>query len=215
VPVSTRVLRFEAVSGLSACRGALLAMMVGLTCLACGGAAVAVEEPPFEVLVSDPPFELRRYPGFVVAETLVEGDFDGASRSGFRRVAAFIFGGNTAADGSSRKIAMTAPVTVVPEGPAWKLHFVMPPGSDLATLPRPTDPRVRLRAVPEHRAVAVRFSGWTTEAAISRETVRLRAWSEKRGLALAAPVQVARYNDPFTLPWRRRNEILIELAPGP
>jgi hypothetical protein len=35
----------------------------------------------------------------------------------------------------------------------------------------------------------------------------------QRNLKAASSPQVARYNDPFTLPWRRRNEILISVAP--
>jgi hypothetical protein len=31
------------------------------------------------------------------------------------------------------------------------------------------------------------------------------------GLLAAGQSQIARYNDPFTLPWNRRNEILIEV----
>ncbi|NCV88102.1 MAG: hypothetical protein EBW14_20075, partial [Oxalobacteraceae bacterium] len=46
------------------------------------GHAMAIEEPPFRVLQSEPPFEHRLYTGFVVAETDVVGDFDAASRSG-------------------------------------------------------------------------------------------------------------------------------------
>jgi hypothetical protein len=70
---------------------------------------MAIEEPPFRVLQSDPPFEHRLYTGFVVAETEVVGDFDAASRSGFRRVAGYIFGDNQAQSGGNRKIEMTAP----------------------------------------------------------------------------------------------------------
>jgi hypothetical protein len=173
---------------------------------------MAVEEPPFTLLRSDPPFEVREYASFVVAETVVEGGFDAASRSGFRRVAAFIFGENRAQDGQSRKIAMTAPVTVEPRGDAWRLHFVMPPGSDLASLPRPNDESVRLREVPAHRMAAVRFSGLTTEERIARHTRLLREWLAANGIGFVDAPQVARYNDPFTLPWNRRNEILIPLA---
>ena len=48
-----------------------------------GEAAMAIEEPRYTVLLSEPPFELRRYAGFTVAQTQINGDFDAASRSGF------------------------------------------------------------------------------------------------------------------------------------
>ena len=51
---------------------------------------MAVEEPRYTVLVSDPPFEVRRYAAFTVAQTQIQGDFDAASRSGFRRIASYI-----------------------------------------------------------------------------------------------------------------------------
>jgi hypothetical protein len=175
--------------------------------------AMAVQEPPYIVLKSDPPFELREYPGFVVAETLVEGGFDAASRMGFRRIARYIFGGNVSADGRSEKIAMTAPVTVEQDGDRWRLHFVMPQGSELSSLPEPTDPSVRLRVVPMHRMAAVRFSGLTTESSVSRHTRMLEEWLAGIGIAYEPNAQVARYNDPFTLPWNRRNEILLPVTP--
>ena len=126
--------------------------------------AMAVAEPPFTVKIADAPFELREYPGFIVAETWVEGDFDAAGRAGFRRIANYIFGDNIAAGGASAKIAMTAPVTMEPasekiamtapvamepEGTRWRMHFVMPANYTLATLPKPKDPRITLREVPE------------------------------------------------------------------
>ena len=197
----------------TAARALTAALLTFVLLLLAGSPVMAVEEPPFETVLSDPPFELRRYPGFVVAETLVEGGFDDASRTGFRRVAGYIFGGNRDARGQSQRIAMTAPVTVEPDAGRWRLHFVMPPGTVFDTLPRPEDERVRLRQVDEHRMVAVRFSGFTTDASMRRETQRLRDWAAGRGLTLTGEPQVARYNDPFTLPWRRRNEILIRVAP--
>ena len=75
---------------------------------------MAVEEPRYTVLVSEPPFEVRRYAAFTVAQTQISGDFDAASRNGFRRIASYIFGDNVQAEvGAQRKISMTAPVTAI------------------------------------------------------------------------------------------------------
>jgi hypothetical protein len=173
---------------------------------------MAVEEAPYRVLVSEPPFEQRHYPSFVVAETELPGDFDSASRTGFRRVGAYIFGENSSDAGSSRKIAMTAPVTVTPIPSGWRLHFVMPSQEKLETLPKPNNSQVAIRRIDDHEMVSVRFSGWATASAIKENTDRLTEWALSRKLTLVGTPQVARYNDPFTLPWRRRNEILIEIT---
>jgi hypothetical protein len=175
---------------------------------------MAVEEPRYTVLVSDPPFEVRRYAGFTVAQTQISGDFDAASSSGFRRIASYIFGDNLQAGlGAQRKISMTAPVTVVPEDQGWRVHFVMPSAENVQSLPQPLNPQIQLRTVPEHEVVAVRFGGFTTQASMHEQTERLRAWAQARQLKLSPTAQIARYDDPFTLPWNRRNEILIDLMP--
>lgn len=180
-----------------------------------GGTAMAIEEPRFEVLQQHPSgqMELRRYSGFVVAETEVQGGFDEASRTGFRRVAGYIFGSNQTSSGESQKIAMTAPVTVEPKPDGWRLHFVMPSQYRLDTLPTPKDGSVRLRTVEAHHMASIRFSGFTTQSAIAEKTAALQDWIGQMGWVKRGEPQVARYNDPFTLPWNRRNEILIPVAP--
>jgi hypothetical protein len=83
-----------------------------------GASAMATEEPKFELVSKHDHIELRRYPAFIVAETLVEGDMDAASGKGFRAIADYIFGNNVVVgstlDKASEKIAMTAPVTMEP-----------------------------------------------------------------------------------------------------
>ena len=195
-------------------RSVKVRVLVFFVCFFVLSPAMAIEEPAYRALKSDPPFEHRWYPGFVIAETQLTGDFDAASRTGFRRIAGYIFGDNQSSDGGSRKISMTAPVTVEPRQNGWRMHFVMPSDESLDSLPKPVHPDVNLRRIPEHAVAAVRFSGWTTESAIQEQTAKLRAWiAEQRLEAIGAP-QVARYNDPFTLPWRRRNEILIPVKPA-
>ena len=174
-----------------------------------------VTEPPYTLVKSEPPFELRDYGLLTVAETTLEGDFDIAGSLGFRRVAGYIFGKNQNVSGESEKISMTAPVTMEAHQQQWRLHFVMPQGWTLANLPKPSDSSVQLREMPPQRMASVRFSGLTTAASIQRHTQMLKDWLTQQQLAFEDKPQVARYNDPFTLPWNRRNEILMPVKAGP
>ena len=173
--------------------------------------AQTVSDPPYPLVKNEPPFEVRDYGVLTVAETLIEGDFDIAGSQGFRRVAGYIFGKNQNAKGESEKIAMTAPVTMEAQNQQWRMHFVMPQGMALGSLPKPVDASVQLRELPAQRMAAVRFSGLTTAASIESQTQLLKDWLGRNNLAFHDRPQLARYNDPFTLPWNRRNEILIPL----
>ena len=173
--------------------------------------AQGVSEPPYTLVKNEPPFEVRDYGVLTVAETVIEGDFDVAGSLGFRRVAGYIFGKNQNAKGESEKIAMTAPVTMEAQNQQWRMHFVMPQGMALSSLPKPVDASVQLRELPAQRMAAVRFSGLTTAASIERQTQLLKDWLARNNLEFEDRPQLARYNDPFALPWNRRNEILIPL----
>jgi hypothetical protein len=73
---------------------------------------MAVEEPNFQVLKKDLPFEVRQYDSMLIAEVYVSGRRDNATSQGFRLIADFIFGNNVSATQNPQKIAMTAPVTI-------------------------------------------------------------------------------------------------------
>ncbi|WP_201618198.1 SOUL family heme-binding protein [Psychrobacter urativorans] len=76
---------------------------------------MATEEPNYTILNQTEDFELRRYDAQLVAQTWVTGDQDAASRQGFKILADYIFGNNTALSGDSSKISMTAPVMMQPQ----------------------------------------------------------------------------------------------------
>ena len=175
---------------------------------------MAIEEPDFKILVDEGGLEIRSYDEYLVAETAVEGSFDTASRKGFRRVAGYIFGENKNSIGQSEKIQMTAPVTVKPDNEGWVLHFVMPRNYDMSQLPVPNNSSISLKKIEAHLAAVIIFSGFTTDAKIQNKTEELKVWLEKRNYKIAGPQQIARYNDPFTLPWLRRNEIIFKVTAG-
>jgi hypothetical protein len=185
-----------------------------------GAVAMATEEPSYEVLDTYPEFELRRYGPTLVAETLVSGDFEGAGREAFGRLADFIFGNNAPGE----KIEMTAPVIQRPQAEAsgreagptgpqgdYVLSFVMPQRFSAATLPAPKDPGLWIREEPPRTLAVRRYSGrWTWANYRDNETALLDA-VRVAGLIPVGHTLYARYNAPFT-PWfLRRNEVMVEV----
>jgi hypothetical protein len=206
----------------------LLALLVGFLGME---SAMAIEEPKYEVRISQAPFELRHYAPTLIAQTIVEGDMDEASNKGFRLIADFIFGNNLAAgseqaakiamtapvtvEPQSSKIAMTAPVTIEPQlGSAqqWRIHFVMPSQYTLATIPKPKNSAVTLHELPSKYFVVHRYSGFNTEARVQEKTDEALAWAKQQSLKVVGTPQLSRYDPPWTLPMFRRNEIMVEVA---
>lgn len=197
---------------------ALLAALLGLP-------AMAIETPKFKVLETFDDVELREYPGYLVAETEVEGDQRDVGNEAFSRLAGYIFGKNR----GEKKIAMTAPVTQTAAEPtriamtapvtqqstgqrSWVVQFMMPAEWTLDTLPEPLDSRVHLRFVPPKRVAALRYSGTWSQANYREHLDALQDSLARRGLATRGEPIWARYDPPFK-PWfLRTNEILLELA---
>ena len=198
--------------------------------------AMAIEEPKYEVIVSDAQFEVRHYAPVLIAETIVEGDMDAASSKGFRLIADFIFGNNLSSDTDkkakiamtapvtvepqSSKIAMTAPVTVEPQAAesnmktakTWRINFVMPSQYTLANIPKPKNNAVSLREVPSKYFIVHKYSGFNTVSRVQTKTDETVEWAIKRSYKMIGTPQLSRYDPPWTLPMFRRNEIMLEIA---
>lgn len=203
------------------------AFVLALSALVVTGApAMAVEEPPHAVLAKDGKFELRRYAPMVVAEVTTTGPRGAAVNAGFRPLARYIFGGNTpgakiamtspvtqSGAGKGEKIAMTAPVAQTRDGDAWRIRFIMPAGSTLATMPAPVDPSVKLLEEPGRTVATLRFSGLATDKDLARKTEELMAITRARRLEPVGAVTFAYYDPPWTPPFMRRNEVMVEVRP--
>jgi hypothetical protein len=194
--------------------------------------ALAIEEPKYTILEKSEPFELRSYAPRIVAEVKVDGDLDAASSQGFRLIAAYIFGKNQVSEkiamtapvgiessdqNKSAKIAMTVPVAI--EGARsfedasnqWTVSFVMPSEYTLATLPKPLNSEVKIRVVPAEKRAVITFSGFNSAEKAQAKTQLLQDWIKTKNLKATGDPQFARYNPPWSLPFMRRNEILIQV----
>lgn len=190
------------------------------------GIAVATEEPKFSLLEKDQSFELRLYEPKIIAEVEVDGDMSAASRKGFRQIADFIFGNNTAQSGKSEKISMTAPVAIKPASEkivmtapvgvqqsekGWRVSFVMPSQYTLETLPKPNNPQISIKQLPAKKFALIRFSGLVDEEKMQAKSAELNQWITMKKLNPVGIPELARYNPPWTLPFLRRNELMVEV----
>jgi len=186
-----------------------------------GESAMSYEQPDYTVLYEDGNVEYRQYEPYLVSETIIENtsDYKDAGTEGFRRLFKFITGANQGqakiamtvpvAQAPSEKIAMTVPVQQGESADGWRVSFMLPSDYTLETAPVPTDSRVYVREVPGRLMAVLRFSGRWTDANYEAREDELIELVDAENITALGEVQRAAYNAPFSLPFMRRNEVLV------
>ena len=167
--------------------------------------AIAIEEPVYEVEKAweAEQIEIRAYAPRIMAVTGMNEDSD----SGFRVLAGYIFGGNA----EEQKIAMTAPVQQTMAGEK-EMAFMMPAEYALEDLPQPEDQRVSFREAPAYTAAVIQFSGWASAEKADENWQQLQRFLIAEGIDITGEPTLNQYNPPWTLPFMRRNEIIVPVA---
>jgi SOUL heme-binding protein len=197
-----------------------------------GGSIVGIrhgtEEPSFVVRQRSTGFDIRCYGPRIAAETTVAADEEAARNAGFRRLAAYIFGGNhadrkipmtapvsqRAGSGRGKNIAMTAPVSQrAADNGEWVIRFFMPADATMESLPQPDNPAVRLVHVKEETVAVRRFSGRATPDAAALQTAALLKTLRANGVEPIGTPYTWFYDPPWTVPVLRRNEIAVSVNP--
>ena len=180
-----------------------------------------VERPDYEIVQSDNNIEIREYGPMIIAEVEVDGKREDAIRNGFRLLANYIFGNNTVGldittkaqvnQQESQKIAMTAPVQLKSKGKSWLMSFVMPSKYSMDSLPEPNDDRVNLKEILNTKFIVIEFSGTNSNENIDKHEKDLLNYIESNKIKISGSPKYAFYNPPWTLPFMRRNEVMIEI----
>ena len=187
------------------------------------------ERVPYEPLEQFDAIGLRRYPRTVLVETTAAD-----SGTAFRRLFGYITGANDVSETvattapvttGSETMSMTAPVrTLLSAGAAVPMTapvgtdrgagtvtmaFYLPPEYTAERAPVPTDPDVRLVVEPSRTVAVRRFSWYATGDRVERERRRLFAALDERGIERCGQGALLQYNDPWTPPFMRRNEVAV------
>ena len=179
---------------------------------------IDVECMPYTVLEKHRAYEIRDYPKAVVAQTSMGG---GHENNAFGTLARHICVFGKAKNRVDSKIAMTGPVLTTPQPIAMTapvvtesdgntMSFVMPKELTIETAPKPTNQNVTIKEIPHRKCAVMRFT-WNVKDKDARLLAEdFRDELRKDGLN-PGKWSLARFNPPFTIPFLRTNEILVDL----
>jgi hypothetical protein len=188
------------------------------------------EEPEYEVVESlGDRLEIRRYGERLIAEASVPLTGRRQSdNSAFRLLFNYITGANTpraeiamtvpveietvrAERSKGEQIAMTVPVEMDTVDEKRVMRFFFPAGYTLANAPAPNDPRVTVTTMGAEIVASLRFSGTTPDARVAEKSAELLEALAKSDWRAVEEPNLWSFDDPFTLPFLRRNEVVVRV----
>ena len=179
------------------------------------GFAMAYEEPKYKIIKTYQEFEIRKYDDRLAVEIEYSNE-----DSGFRYLFKYIAGANTNSDKikmtvpvtQSVKIDMTTPVTQSVKNGKMLMQFFLPSKFTLENAPQPTDKRVSLVVIKGGYYAVIKYSGRLTNQNYLKHYKKLENYLNNNEIDFTKPGIRATYNGPFTLPFLRRNEIMMKIT---
>jgi len=189
--------------------------------------SMSVSEASYQVLENlENGVEIRAYPEEIWATTVAENQNDA-----FSPLFRYISGDNERGEKiemtapvvtpapqpaktnstKGEKIEMTAPVVTMDTEKGQFMAFIMPERFDMQSIPRPSSSSVKIQLIPPRKLATIRFSGYMTEESYEKNLELLRKTLQAQGISTEAEPLLMQYNDPWTPPFTRRNEIALQV----
>ena len=181
------------------------------------------EEPAFDVLEQLGDVEIRRYKPALLASVTVGGEHDEAMNTAFKTLAGYIFGDNDREQQSEMKTPVVQAINgdFTPSMPmirgdadgTWTVTFFLSNTLRSDEAPQPNDPAIKLVDEPASTVASLRYTGNNTKDC--REESRERLLAElgtQTKWRVAEDVTWALYDQPFSIPFLKRNEAHVALT---
>ncbi len=179
--------------------------------------------PPYEVIEKRDGYEVRKYSRMLLARTRMEpeggteADNAAAMGTAFGTLAKYLFGDN----GAQKAMSMTTPVFLEKRDDESSMAFVIGEHQKLEDVPAPVGENVELVEVDDGERrnlqwAVVQFGGYATLGEMRRQRTKLLDMLDRDGVKVAKEdaFLCGIYNGPTTLPFRRKQEILIPVLPA-
>lgn len=199
----------------------LFLIVIGLFLQGCSVVGIrTVELLEYQTLEKKGNFDIRQYEDYWVARTEIGGEYKTSTNKGFNLLFNYISGKNTQQEkiamtgpviqqAKGEKIAMTGPVIQQKQGNRWVMEFVLPAKFKDNRPPDPVDPEVKVVKVSGYKAAALRYSGNLGEEKFAEKSRELFDMLQQKGLQPMGEPFYAGYDPPWTIPFLKRNEVLV------
>lgn len=158
----------------------------------------STERPSYQVIQSlASQVEIRQYEQQTWISTPYKTD-----DSSFPVLASYIFGGNR----EGETVSMTAPVIT-----DQKMSFILPKGISKDHAPTPDGQAIDVTTVPARQLATLAFSWWTPQSRVEKKKAELLNMLRENAIETKGLPFLMRYNDPWSPPFLRRNEVAIEV----
>ncbi len=184
------------------------------------------EEPDFSLVKTDGSFEIRDYAPYIIAQVKVKWKREEAIKKWFNKLSSYIFWDNETlkkhpsyqysyknATVESEVIPMTVPVMEIPKSNNfYVVQFVMPRKYNIQNIPVPRDSEIQILEIPMRRRAIVTFNWNASGKKILKKTKDLKNIMLWKKISVKGKFVTAIYNPPFTFPFIRRNEIMVDIG---
>lgn len=142
------------------------------------------ETPDYEVVVTEGPYEIRKYADFFMME--YKNKQDPSLQNGFRSLFSYISGNNQA----NQKISMTVPVLQQKQEALKKIAFVFPKENS-EQVPKPNSPHLTGATFKEGVVGTILYPGVSSPKKRKEMSEKLDAWISKKGYKKESPFIIA------------------------
>lgn len=161
----------------------------------------------YTIIQTEKDFEIRFYPSVAMATiTSVAKSYKELGNSGFKKLAAFIFGENE----SKQQIAMTSPVHMHINEEVSVMSFVMPSQYNKNNIPKPINREVVISNSLDEYVAVVQFGGFATDKEIALNTKKLENALKANSINWYGNFRFLGYNSPYQL-FGRKNEVIVSI----
>jgi hypothetical protein len=174
----------------------------------------------YKVLEIADDIEIREYPARLVAEvTNIKND-----NEAFMLLFNYISGENISSQDismttpvqvskESAKIDMTTPVEVTKSKDAGvSMRFFLPRSYKIENVPKPMDSRININEIPSETFAVITYSGFNSEKNFkSNSDILLNTLAKTNWQVVSKPTFLG-YDPPFTLPFLRKNEVIVKVG---
>ena len=155
--------------------------------------------------------EIRQYPPMILIQTDLNEKNKDSRKEAFKTLANYIFGGND----KKMKIPMTSPVIYKKANDEnWTMNFIIPDKYKREDLPNQMNfalSKLSIVEEPEKKYISIAFSGMDNEKSRMENLNHLLSYTKTHSIQVNENPLILIYNPPWTLPFLRKNEILLEI----